>query len=96
MEIQKQAGSSRVYQRKVSLFSNVLISFYTICSSSLPEYELCVRRVLSLALPGEPEGVTEAERELFVRSQVNTQHRAMTRALGALLRWVSDACILLI
>lgn len=52
------------------------------------KYELCVRRVLSLALPGEPEGVTEAERELFVRSQVNTQHRAMTRALGALLRFL--------
>ncbi|XP_050715754.1 uncharacterized protein LOC126998310 [Eriocheir sinensis] len=52
------------------------------------KYELCVRRVLSLSLPGEPEGATEGERELFVRGLVNTHLRAMTRALGALLRFL--------
>lgn len=44
--------------------------------------------MLSLSLPGEPEGATAEERELFVRGLVNTHLRAMTKALGALIRWV--------
>ncbi|XP_042866684.1 mutS protein homolog 5-like [Penaeus japonicus] len=52
------------------------------------KYELCVRRVLSLSLPGEPQGLTEGERELFVRGKINTELVSMTRALGALLRFL--------
>nr|XP_027208182.1 uncharacterized protein LOC113801953 [Penaeus vannamei] len=52
------------------------------------KYELCVRRVLSLALPGEPQGLTEGDRELFVRGKINTDLVSMTRALGALLRFL--------
>ncbi|XP_069156764.1 uncharacterized protein [Procambarus clarkii] len=52
------------------------------------KYQLCVRRVLSLVLPGEPDGLTEAQRELFVRGKVNTDLVSMTRALGALLRFL--------
>ncbi|XP_037788834.1 mutS protein homolog 5-like [Penaeus monodon] len=52
------------------------------------KYELCVRRVLSLSLPGEPQGLTEADRELFVRGKINTDLVSMTRALGALLRFL--------
>ncbi|XP_064102619.1 mutS protein homolog 5-like [Macrobrachium nipponense] len=53
------------------------------------KYELCLRRVLSLALPGEPEGATEGERELYIRGKVNTELVQMTRAFGALLRFIS-------
>ncbi|XP_066950596.1 mutS protein homolog 5-like [Macrobrachium rosenbergii] len=53
------------------------------------KYELCLRRVLSLALPGEPEGATEDERELYIRGKVNTELVQMTRAFGALLRFIS-------
>ncbi|KAK3872476.1 hypothetical protein Pcinc_022449 [Petrolisthes cinctipes] len=52
------------------------------------KYELCVRRVLSLALPGEPEEMTEEERELYMRGKVNTDLISMTRALGAMLRFL--------
>ncbi|XP_047498885.1 mutS protein homolog 5-like isoform X2 [Penaeus chinensis] len=52
------------------------------------KYELCVRRVLSLSLPGEPQGLTEGDRELFVRGKINTDLVSMTRALGALLRFL--------
>ncbi|XP_068214442.1 mutS protein homolog 5-like [Palaemon carinicauda] len=53
------------------------------------KYELCLRRVLSLELPGEPEEATEEEREFYVRGKVNTEQIQMTRALGALLRFIS-------
>ncbi|XP_076057335.1 mutS protein homolog 5-like [Oratosquilla oratoria] len=56
-------------------------------------YDLCRRRILSLKLPGEPENLTEDERELRVKGIVNVNLKNMTRALGALLRFLSDCSI---